>query len=362
MLNQRDDRWKLKRINGTYSTIGAYGCLITCIAETLRRAGYDVWPDDIAHTGDLFSGDLWTGWYKLPEIYPQLKYAWGEVCLNQPAPIDKIIQELDDGYYPIIMLDSQPGGAVDTHYLLCLEHNGKDIKVGDPWDGAEVWLDSRYGTWDEDRKILKVDVYHFDKPIANDNEMERIIKFLEEKEMLNEGGVREMYGAWKDKPNLEKDVETLKKANQEKQSVLEQKDVVISDLNNTLQAKKTEIDSYKSIIREYAELLDTSPDAVAVKGQIKELLGNEDKLDGCLRTLKDERDNQQKEIDKAVRNGLVALEGENKKLDVRIDELEDDVERLDKLYRRWKAIAQDKRPSLLIKIKEWLKKLIGFPK
>ena len=108
MISQNDPLWKLKKINGTTSTIGNYGCLISCVCYILQKAGYNVTPPELATQSTLFNGDMWVGWQKLITLYPKLSYAWGQSTTTVAAPIDKIVRELDEGYYPIIMLDYNP--------------------------------------------------------------------------------------------------------------------------------------------------------------------------------------------------------------------------------------------------------------
>src|SRR3990167_9971063 len=100
-LSQNDPQWKLKRINGTTSTIGSYGCLIADACWILNQTGYEVAPDVLATKSELFEtgSAMWVGWNKVEALFPKVKYVWGVRCDTTPAPIDKILREVDDGYF-----------------------------------------------------------------------------------------------------------------------------------------------------------------------------------------------------------------------------------------------------------------------
>jgi hypothetical protein len=214
MLSQNNSQWKLKTINGTASKIGDYGCLITDITDILVEAGYNITPDVLASDGDLFSGDLWKGWQTVCIKYPRLKYEWGAIYYDVPAPIEKIREALEKGWCPIIMIDCTPATAkVDTHYLRVKKIDAEgNLTVGDPWDGKDVLLDTRYGSATESRKILKIDVYSFTPEVISGSsvtlspEMKNIVKYLNEEKIVvgettrpvTEGDVRAGIGYVKD--------------------------------------------------------------------------------------------------------------------------------------------------------------------
>jgi len=283
MLSQNDVNWKLKRINGTNSTIGSFGCLITCICFILQKAGYAVTPEVLAGNKELFDGDMWVGWDKLQTFYPNLNYVWGEKCLSSPAPIDKILSEIKDGYYPIIMLDYSPKvTGMQTHYLVVIDSDSQgNLKVGDPWDGAEIWLDTRYGTLDEKYKILKVDTYHFTKPPVADDTWNNIKQFLQTKS-ATEGTVREAFGALSDKKILEDKVSSLQTSLTDKQTKLVEKDKIISDLKNELDGANTIINTKNSYREKLSLMLGCTGDWDEIVRNVAVAIGNEDKYTGLL--------------------------------------------------------------------------------
>jgi len=361
MISQNDPLWKLKKINGTTSTIGSYGCLISCICYVLQKAGYSVTPPELANQSALFNGDLWAGWTKLVSLYPKLSYAWGETCTITPAPVDKIIRELDDGFFPIIMLDYSPTTTkVDTHYLVVLAHDeNKNLKIGDPWDGAEVWLDSRYGTLDEKYKILKVDVYHFEK-VANDtSSWDRIKAFLDEKK-ADEGMVREAFGALSDNAGLQKSIADLQAALSNKQSTIDSKDQIISDLTNQMIGKDATIGSYTDFIQKCAVTLGCKADMAEITGQIKVAVDNEDKYNSCLVDKQSIVDKQDETIKAAVVKATTQITKEKEDLKTTITTLTVQISTKDTLITELKAklaavgVSAKTTSSLLSKIKKLL--------
>lgn len=356
MYSQNDPQWKLKRINGTNSTLGSYGCLISVISWILTKAGYNVTPDQLATNKELFDGDMWIGWDKLQTFYPNMTYVWGEKCINIPAPVDKIISEVRDGYYPIIMLDYAPKATgLQTHYLAVIDADSEgNLKVGDPWDGAEVWLDTRYGTLDEKYKILKVDVYHFIKPAVADDKWENIKKFLQEKN-ADEGAVREAFGLLSDKSLTEKKISGLQSALTDKQTKLSEKDAIISDLQNELDGANTIIHTKNGYREKLAIMLNCTPDWDEIVRNVTVCIGNEDKFNGQLienKKLLGEMDQKVKEqVEKTTydinlklmkaNSDLVVMSNKNNNLQKQVNDL--------------KSIINGGRKSLLDQIKSLFK-------
>ena len=302
-LSQKDSRWNLKRINGTTSTINSYGCLITDICWLLNQAGYEITPDQLATKSELFDGAYWNGWSKLETLYPKMKYVWGEKCTDYPAPVDKIIKELDDGFFPIIMLDYAPSTTgLQTHYLTCIGHDAdNNIKVGDPIDGQEVWLDSRYGALDEKYKILKVDVYHFTKPIQTTPDLwERIKGLLTQENNFSEGDIRAMVDWYKLRDHTERNIADLNTALTSKQQTILQKETTISDLRNQIGGLEENIQHSRDFQDKLAMMLSCSADQGDILASTAIAIGNESKLITC----QTEKANILANIDTAIADGV----------------------------------------------------------
>lgn len=285
-ISQTDPRWNLKKINGTTYTINSYGCLITDICWILGQAGYSVTPDELAKKSDLFDGAMWIGWDKLKNHYPNMQYVWGERCTDYPAPIEKITKELDDGYYPIIMLDYAPKtNGLQTHYLTCIGHDGNgNIKVGDPIDGQEVWLDSRYGELDEKYKILKIDVYHFPKqqPTQSGDPCDAVRTLLFVENNYSESDIRAMVDWYNQKDATERKIQEINAEIVDKNRVIAEKDQVIFELNNQLAGKDETIKHYADFQDKLAVIFDCQSDQGIILSEAVTAVGSEAELQACL--------------------------------------------------------------------------------
>lgn len=357
-LSQNDPAWKLKRINGTTSTLSSYGCLITCVTWLLNKSGVEITPDQLATKSELFDGAYWNGWTKVGNLYPSLKYAWGVSCINEPAPLDKIVRELDDGFFPIIMLDYAPKvTGLQTHYLVVMAHDGKgNLQVGDPIDGAVVWLDSRYGTLDEKYKILKVDVLHHAKIQENDTDLwDRIKNFLTVENNFTEGNIREGMDLLKNKANTEKELASLRETIVSRDITIASKNNDISDLNNQIQAKDAQIDYETEFRVRLAKDLDAQSSSHGdILSALTEAIGNESKLESCLREKQRITDSMSDTVAKAV---------EDRTFDIRVKnaELQREVDILTKenLYLKKRIeISQNPKVSILESVIKKLQKYV----
>jgi hypothetical protein len=302
-LSQGDERWRLKRINGTTSTLLSYGCLITDICWLLNQAGYQITPDELATKSELFDGAYWNGWTKLESLFPKMKYVWGERCTDYPAPVDKIIKELDDGFYPVIMLDYAPKtNGLQTHCLTVLGHDDKgNLKVGDPIDGQIVWLDSRYGELDEKYKILKVDVFHFAKPVAEVPDLWESIKgLLTQENNFSESDIRAMVDWYKLRDTTERNMRELNDSLATKQQKLVEKDQIISEITNQLNGREEVIKHAKEFQDKLASILNCVSEQGEILASTAIAIGNESKLANC----QTEKQGILSNIDKAISEGV----------------------------------------------------------
>jgi len=326
-LSQTDPLWKNKKINGTSSTINSYGCLVTDITWLLNQAGYTVTPDELAKKGELFDGAYWKGWTALEEHFPKMKYVWGERCTDYPAPIDKIVKEVNDGYFPIIMLDYAPKvTGLQTHYLVVLGHDDKNnLKVGDPIDGSIVWLDSRYGEVDEKYKILKIDVYHFEKVNNTEPNMwERIKGLLTQENNFSESDIRAMVDVYKQRDATERTIKELNENIKAKAETISQKDKIISDIKTELSGINETIKHYKDFQNKLSIILGCSPEEGDILAQVVIAVGNESKLLSCQADKQNIINNQDRRIGEEVDKLTFELK-------LKVATLTIDVEKKDKL-------------------------------
>jgi len=158
LFSQRDDLWKLKKLGNSSLTIGAAGCLLTCLAMVSKYYGHETTPDQLnqdllrvngyaldSATGKL---DLYI-WNSITKVYsdvtePKMVMTPQAVTSTQFSEIDT---ELEAGRPVIIEVDFNPGTvAIEMHFIVIV---GKDINgnyiVADPWYGDVGANLGRYG-------------------------------------------------------------------------------------------------------------------------------------------------------------------------------------------------------------------------
>ena len=150
-ISQLDDRWQNERLGTSYTTIGQYGCLLTCVAMLLKFYGHDTDPKRLntwlkEHAG-YQSGNLFV-WGSLPVLDKRLS-------VNYSGNIDA---QLEKGIPSIVKVDMIPStSVVDEHWVLVVGKQGNEYIINDPKDGAQVVFNDRYG--DPATKIYNVASY-----------------------------------------------------------------------------------------------------------------------------------------------------------------------------------------------------------
>ena len=135
VYNQRDVRWKDHPL-GTKSTIGANGCLMTCVSMVCNQFGHATNPlalnDWMTANDGYLDGNLWL-WAVLENLYPDMKFA-GFVYNPTTA---RIVNAIGGGTLPIMYVDfddSTP--AVEMHWVLGIGVMGDEVIIADPWTGT----------------------------------------------------------------------------------------------------------------------------------------------------------------------------------------------------------------------------------
>lgn len=152
ILSQRDPQWASQRL-GTVdeTTIGGYGCLVTCMTMLANYYGHNLTPADMDNwltdnqgyvQGNLYRNDAFG------REFPDCSFDSVTFCTDIPAPLNQIDYYLSQGKPVVVMVDfdHDPTDGIQTHFVLIV---GKDIAgnyfINDPWYGDQVYLIARYG-------------------------------------------------------------------------------------------------------------------------------------------------------------------------------------------------------------------------
>ncbi len=172
--SQRDIEWAEDRLGNSPSfTVGQAGCLITAAASALSDlTDRAIAPGELnqwlRENGGFTGGGLFV-WDSLTRL--GLRRTELISCATQPAPIERLADALVGGAAVLVEVDSQPGGALDQHWVRLLAVDDKDGQIMDPWQlaGKELTTLSRYfaAGWTPARAIFMAVVYRPVPPAAS---------------------------------------------------------------------------------------------------------------------------------------------------------------------------------------------------
>ena len=156
-LSQVDPRWRDIQLGTSQSTIGGYGCLITCVSMMLDYYGHYVDPAwlnvELNKNAGYANGNLLV-WGSIPSIYPGVTYD-GKWEGSRNDVIDRL---LADNRPAIAHVDYNPATApIEQHWVLIVGRVGGSYIINDPKDGTQLSFNSRYG--DPASKIYSVASY-----------------------------------------------------------------------------------------------------------------------------------------------------------------------------------------------------------
>ena len=82
---QKDPKWSDIKIASSTQTIGQSGCLISCVASSLVKLGYNTDPLDLNERLSKVNGFEGASliWYKLSEVFPKVSYRYSK-SFNNP--------------------------------------------------------------------------------------------------------------------------------------------------------------------------------------------------------------------------------------------------------------------------------------
>ncbi|CAG0933605.1 hypothetical protein TFLX_03128 [Thermoflexales bacterium] len=150
VYSQRDPLWVKNHYGlpraATSSTIGAYGCAITCIAQKLTLLGFTTTPLEVqarmaANQGFKRGGSSnFVDWPRIPLLFPQLKYLGRHDLGSAPAPkriMDAINLRVQLNDPPIIYVDAERyKGGLQQHFVLAVSiAQSGTLIIANPWNG-----------------------------------------------------------------------------------------------------------------------------------------------------------------------------------------------------------------------------------
>jgi hypothetical protein len=163
-FSQRDPRWSSEALGSGPATIGRVGCLLTASAAMLATWGVDTDPHRlnqwlVANRG-YAKGNLMTFSALAPFGVHFVAYIR---CANVPAPVTRLINEVQGGAGVLVCMDWQPGQALQPHWVCVTSLSNTDGQIMDPWQlpGRECVSLATYLApgWDAARGIFNVAVY-----------------------------------------------------------------------------------------------------------------------------------------------------------------------------------------------------------
>lgn len=273
--SQNDIRWKTKLLGkSTTSTIGDYGCYLTSMAMFLKYKGYAVTPDSLNDkmvANNCFNGDLVAA-SSVAQLYKG-SFSGIEQFDTKPAPLDRIKSLIDQGTPVIVEIDARPNVAgKQTHFVLIIGYEGNSMIINDPWDGTEAVLEQKYKNSEPASAastITGLRIFDFPKvEIAEENtELTRIIQFLKENNALNEGKVREAFGAITEKANLQTSVNTLTKENEQLKTKQEENTSLIVELRSKIEELSSLNSKIQVLATDWQSKCATANDLLATKSK-----------------------------------------------------------------------------------------------
>jgi GH25 family lysozyme M1 (1,4-beta-N-acetylmuramidase) len=173
-LSQRDPAWAGDQLGfgDNTSTIGTYGCTLTCATMVVNGFGKQETPATLnAKLKALGWGHGYTGNTKnlfvfsgIHSIFHDIKFANIVRCRDVAAPMDVVDGALAKGNPVMVELDGSPAPGPQYHWVVIYAKRGNDYLIHDPWPvpAEESALLSRYALkpeWTPARIITSIVLY-----------------------------------------------------------------------------------------------------------------------------------------------------------------------------------------------------------
>lgn len=156
IFSQRDPNWAGKILGTGEPTIGQVGCLLTCAASMLVDLGVGTDPGRLNDWLIKTHGYVDDNLFLFDAIEPfGAKLVQFQMCERTPAPVGVLSAHVEAGRHVILLVDFQPGGKVQPHWVRLL--NITNDAIMDPWqtDGKPHPLSTYFAPgWTPERAIM----------------------------------------------------------------------------------------------------------------------------------------------------------------------------------------------------------------
>jgi hypothetical protein len=164
-FSQRDPKWADLTLGTGKQSIRQAGCLLCCMASILADWGLGTTPERLNNWLTLGGGYAQSNlfvWRSVKPLGARLTALIG--CATKPAPLIRAVACIANGGAVIALVDSQPGGKVQAHYVGVLGIHPDVTPVMDSWQlrGQELTsLEAHYCAlgWDAARAIFALALY-----------------------------------------------------------------------------------------------------------------------------------------------------------------------------------------------------------
>jgi len=130
---QNDALWSGDKIGDTAQTLGASGCLVSCVASAATDLGVTITPrelnEKLTSIGGFSGANLI--WYKIHEAIPEVNYTYSRIFTAKT-----IENDLAHGRLPIVNVRYKGGGV--THWVIIIGAKDNDFLIYDPLNREET--------------------------------------------------------------------------------------------------------------------------------------------------------------------------------------------------------------------------------
>lgn len=269
VYSQRDSKWASEKLSlSSTSTIGNFGCTITCIGMLA-----DLTPSEVNQRLKAvggFSGEL-VIWSKIKDAIPWLEFEWRGYTFDQ-ARVDQAVS--DYGLCLVeVDFDGQISSPNDRHWV-AYKSDGQLI---DPWTGA---IKSRsYYSVKKGYAVIKKVTPPVSNQVITDDEKRALTLLSEYQKTAQlgnlEGSVRDLVGKAGDLKQAIGTITSLK--------------TDLTDRENFIQGQKATIAQYQANQDDLAGKLGVASEYPVIRGEVDKLVKVEDELDNTRRLLESER-------------------------------------------------------------------------